>query len=54
MSRGVEWSAVAVQSAFLARRACLARIAAAATMSLLLFIGFPPWIGDRHLGLQPG
>ena|GEM_PF-4256177 len=42
MSRGVEWSRVAAQSAFLARRACRARCAAAATMSLLRFIGFPP------------
>lgn len=42
MSRGVEWSIVAAQSAFLARRACFALSAAAATMSLRLFIGFLP------------
>ncbi len=48
MSRGVEWSRVAAQSALRAIRDCLARNAAAATLSLLRFIGFPP--GMKILG----
>lgn len=42
MSKGVEWSMVAAQSAFLARRASRALFAAVATMSLRRFIGFLP------------